>query len=351
VVRDGVLRAQSFDPAKLTLKEDSTSVAPVQGFAWNSAAMYAPSANGLLAFQPQGNIDLSQLMRKTRDGKTLFSTEPAYYWSPRLSHDGAKIAVDVSNLATGEGDIWIYGARGEGGTRLTFEAANETAPLWSTDDSSITYMLNHSRVAGTPMNKRLAGGAASPLLPEASSTRAATDWSSDGSLLALVVFDDAGSGGRDVAVYSAKDARVTNVAATTADEAAAQFCPDGKWIAYQSNETGRDEIYVQPYPPTGAKYQVSTQGGRMPRWRIPGEIVYVAADGSITAVAVDTAATFRSAAPQSLFHSDLRDGGFFAQYDVAADGTIVVNDIVPHQPAPLTLFVNWTARLNGTTGH
>ncbi|MEO6259782.1 MAG: hypothetical protein ABIP63_05500, partial [Thermoanaerobaculia bacterium] len=99
---------------------------------------------------------------------------------------------------------------------------------------------------------------------------------------------------------------------------------------------------------SGAKYQVSSNGGRMPRWRTQNEIFYLASEDRLITVAVDATTSFRSAAPQPLFQANLRDGGFFAQYDVGADGTIVVNELVPHQAAPLTLLVNWTARLTGS---
>jgi len=348
VVRDGILRAQKFDPVRLKAEEDSVSIAGVQSFGWNSAALYGVSQTGLLAYHSQGNIELSQLTRKARDGKTLMSVVPGYYWSPRLSHDGTKVAVDNSNTTTGDGDIWVFNTDGRNSTRLTFEAANETAPIWSSDDSAVTYMINHSRIAGKPMTKRLAGGAATAILPEGSGTRSATDWSSDGVLLALVAYDEAGVTGRDVLVYSMSDRKTVSVAATPADESGGQFSPDGKWIVYQSNETGRDEIYVQSFPPSGAKYQVSSDGGRMPRWRTQNEIFYLAPDGRLTTVGVDTTTSFRSATPQALFQANLRDGGFFTQYDVAADGTIVLNELVPHQAAPLTLLVNWTARLTGS---
>jgi hypothetical protein len=346
VVRDDALRAQKFDATKMKTEGDSVSIAPVQGFGWNSSAYYGPSQNGLLVYQPQGSIELSQLTRKDRTGKTIATSDPAYYWSPRLSHDATKIAVDKSNEMTGDGDIWIVATEGQTSTRLSFDALNETGPIWSHDDSGVTYVFNETRVLGSPMHKRLAGGGAAPLLPKAPGSRMPADYSSDGSLVSLVTFSEANGSGRDVIVHSLRDGKSTPVATTAADESGAQFSPDMHWIAYQSNETGRDEIYVQPYPPTGAKFQVSAAGGRTPRWPTQKEIFYLSPDDKLTTVAVEVAAgQFRSGAPQALFPVNLRDGGFFPQYDVSADGTLILNELIPHQATPMTLLVSWTRRI------
>jgi hypothetical protein len=147
----------------------------------------------------------------------------------------------------------------------------------------------------------------------------------------------------DIAVYSFADQRHLPIANTPFDEQWPQFSPDGQWIVYQSDESGRPEIYVQHFPPNGLKFQVSTQGGTSPRWR-GDEIFFMASDNNIMATHVDTADAFRSTPPETLFRFDPRVSPW-GQFDLLPDGNILVNSVVEHDPRPLTLVLNWWRRL------
>lgn len=345
-VREGVLRAQRFDPSEAKVRGESISIAPVQLFAWSHAGLFDVSSNGLLIYQPQGSIDLSQLVMKARNGETIRTFgNPAYYWSPRLSNDGTRVAVDKGDDKTGEGDIWIIGSDGGSPTRVTFDQENETAPIWSPDQAGLSYTRFDGQYPGAIMLKPLAGGDVQVLFANPAHGLFATDWSHDGDYIACSRFGNKNSLGFDAVVYSLREKKLMDIAATQADEGAPQFSPDGKWIAYVSNETSRYEIYVQPFPPTGAKYQVSDAGGKSPRWRTPGEIIYQSLDNRITSVEVQTAPLLRTGPPKSLFAAETREGDFVGQYDVAPNGTILLNEIAQHESKPMALMIDWRRKV------
>lgn len=140
---------------------------------------------------------------------------------------------------------------------------------------------------------------------------------------------------------------------TPAQEVLAQFSPDGRWVAYQSNESGRFEVVVQPFPEAGAKWQVSTAGGVAPRWRADGkELYFLAPDATMMAVPVTAAgASFETGTPVALFPTRIVDGGTVAinrpQYDVARDGRFLINQPVRDATvAAITLILNWQPPAN-----
>ncbi|HYF35694.1 MAG TPA: hypothetical protein VD994_10420, partial [Prosthecobacter sp.] len=134
-----------------------------------------------------------------------------------------------------------------------------------------------------------------------------------------------------------------------ADETQAQFSPDGRWVAYTSTESGRPEVYVQPFPATGAKWQVSTAGGEQPRWRRDGrELFYLSADRKLMAVEVNGSSdTFQVGVPRLLFEPRVSSISGDSPYDVAADGKrfLVKVPVEETAPAPATVLLNWTADL------
>jgi serine/threonine protein kinase len=344
--RDGVLRGQSFDPRNGKLGDNSSSVAPLESFTPNNVAMFAATED-CLAYQPQGGSEHSRLVIKNRSGEVIRSlTEPSYYWSPRLSNDGSRIAVDKSDERTGSGDIWIVPVNGGSASRFTFEDTNETAPVWAPDGSAVAYSMTMKQGGGRPVVKPIAGTTVKPVLPGGEPGYAIGDWSSAGSGEMVFSLLRGTRGSMDVLLRMAEDGKLVQVAATPANESAPRLSPDGKWVAYQSNETGRMEVYVQPVPPNGAKYQISPDGGGTPCWRKQGEIVYVGSDSRFTTVSVDTAGEFRTSPPQVLFQGTMREGGFAAQFDVMPDGSILVNESIGNRVASMTLLVNWKSRLD-----
>jgi eukaryotic-like serine/threonine-protein kinase len=130
---------------------------------------------------------------------------------------------------------------------------------------------------------------------------------------------------------------------TQFDESDARFSPGGKWVAYVSNESGKNEVYVRALKGSGEKWQISTAGGSSPRWRQEKELIYMAADGRLMAVPLETGARFARGTPTSLFHVD----SALAEYDVAPDGSrLLVKTGSASQSIPVTVLMNWLAALN-----
>jgi Tol biopolymer transport system component len=136
---------------------------------------------------------------------------------------------------------------------------------------------------------------------------------------------------------------------TAFDERMGQFSPDGRWVAYQSNESGRYEIYVRPFPGPGGQWQVSTNGGIMPRWRRDGkELYYISRDDSLMATPMAlSAATLQPGTPVTLFRTRIVGGGvstdFRHEYDVSADGRFLIVVAADSVASPITLLLNWRA--------
>jgi Tol biopolymer transport system component len=188
------------------------------------------------------------------------------------------------------------------------------------------------------------------LLVESQQNKTAGDWSVDGQSVLYSVLDDPKTG-RDVWVLPLTgDRKPFAFLNASFDERLGQFSPDGRWVAYGSNESGRQEIYVRPFPKADAQWQVSTGGGIWPRWRPDGkELYYIAPDGTLMAAVVDvTRATFESGAPEALFQTRIvgsaTNPDLGRQYDVARDGRFLINVAAADATgSPITVILNWAA--------
>jgi len=341
--RDRVLRAQRFDWKRGALEDEPFQIATdVEGRPSHTTAYFSVSQNGLLAYV-HGAADLSRLLWCDRSGRETESIgTPAFYYYPRLSHDGRRLAVDQSNL-TQQGDVWIHDLSRTEATRLTFDVADETAPIWSPQDDSIVF----SRAAGAASDlfrKTPDRPAAEEPLLVSPTRKHPTDWSPDGRFILFT--SDPERRNEDLWVLSLEGRKAAPVVASRFDEWDGQFSPDGRWIAYVSNESGRPEVYAQAFPGPGPRRKVSTAGGLMPKWRHDGaELFYVAPDRRLMAVPVRKAANLEVGVPAALFETRIRMDPPFRNYDVSADGQRFLIDTMAakEKERPVTLVVNWTA--------
>ncbi len=344
--RERTLRAQPFDAKRLQLTGEAFPLAEqVQSNAAFANANFSVSENGVLAYLG-GAANLSQLVWLDRSGKRLGSVgEPADYWDPRISHDGRRIAY-VINDAAGNGDIWLYDVSRRVATRFTFDPENDYAPVWSPDDSRIVF-TSYRKGPGDLYQKVSTGAGSDELLLGSSSRKIPSGWSPDGRFLALHLLQPKTSW--DILVFSLGDRKLIPYLQTEFAEYGAQFSPDGRWVAYVSAESGRPEIYVQPFPGPGGKWQISTAGGSMPAWRRDGkELFYIAPDSKLMVARVRTGSTFEAEVPESLFESRQKSFGGLTrrQYDVSPDGQrFLVNWAMEEESStPITLVQNWTAK-------
>jgi Tol biopolymer transport system component len=305
-----------------------------------------------LAYRGGGNA-ARQLTWVDRTGKAVGvagepdASDAAY---PELSPDGRRVA--MRRAVQGNIDVWLRDLLGGGMTRLTFDAAAESVPVWSPDGTRIAFNSNRTGVYNL-YAKASNGSGAEELLMNSPNAKQPQDWSADGHW--LLYYEINPTTGRDLWALdmTRPDHTPRVVANTPAEEVLAQFSPDGRWVAYQTNESGRFEVVVQPFPDAGGKWQVSTAGGVAPRWRADGkELYFLAPDATMMAVPVTAAgASFEHGTPVALFPTRIVDGGTVAagrpQYAVARDGRFLINQpLGDATAAPITLILNWQPPAN-----
>jgi Tol biopolymer transport system component len=310
-------------------------------------ANISASANGLLTYVRGASSTLSVLAFFDAAGKQLGTIgNPAEQLDPRIAPDGHAVVFSSSD-PNGNSAIFAIDLRRNVTTRLTFSSANEFAPVWSPDSKRIVYTSFEKR-PGDLIVKRVEGSGPGESLVVDKRRKIASQWTADGR---YIIYNALSPGSQwDVEAFSIADKKTIPLVHGPAAEVLGQVSPDGRWLAYASDESLRGEIYIQGFPDAGEKWQISGGGGTMPLWSADGhQIYYVAPDGAIMAVAVHSGSTFLADTPHRLFIPGIRlvTGVTRRQYDVSRDGRFLVN-INPSQPQimpSITLVENWTAKL------
>ena len=344
-VHEGVLVALPFDPARLAVGTEATTI--VQHIATEGGlnGRFDVSQNGLLAFFGQPSAPSQFLRWFDRAGNGLGDlTEPATYYNFRIAPDGRRVAVDRSDDdPTGGRSVWTYEGAGRPPTRITFGGIDEWAPVWSPDAESLTF-LSYRDGPGDIYVKSLVTPAPEEPLIKDEEQKAPGDWSPDGRFLAYSI--DRTDSRTDIWVLpvAPKGAPIP-IARTPFNEDSPRFSPDGRFIAYESDETGQMEIYVQPFPPTGGKWQVSVNGGMDPVWR-GRELLLSDRDRMLIAVPVTrSGSTFSAGRAVPLFKISTRSL-IATGFDISPDGRrVLVRMQTAVTPQPMTIVLNWMARL------
>jgi serine/threonine-protein kinase len=311
------------------LEPSGSPVPVVEGVlagAVEGGAQYGVSSTGMLAYLSGGvGAPTYPVVWVDRGGGTsLLWPEDGAYAHPRLSPDGTKLALSV--LRGGNWDIWIFDLEREVATRLTFGEGYDGDQVWSPDGSELLFTSDRGGVV-TVYRKRADGsGEAEPLLEEPIDQLYASSWSPDGR---YVVGQRLGNL-FDIWFVDLESGEVQDYLATDFVEAAPVFSPDGRWIAYQSSESGRSEVYVRSFPVGSGKWQISDGGGADPRWSGEGRELYFRTDDGLMVASVQTSKTsLQAGKPRSLIAGDYRGGlqglgvqGFtFSDYDATPDGS------------------------------
>jgi Tol biopolymer transport system component len=276
---------------------------------------------------------------------------PGTYSSVALSPDGKRVAVDLTD-AMGNQDVWVLDVARGNPTRFTFDTARDLLPVWSPDGTKLAFSSDRAAaIANYDIYQKDSSGSGNEQLVLKSGRP--NGWSPDGRYL---LYERRPKTKWDLWVLPmspAGDRKPTPYLETPSDKKQGQFSPDGRWIAYASDESGAAQfhVFVQSFPAGAGKFQVSTgAGGVQPRWRRDGkELFYIATDGRLMAVEAKTANRFEYGAPQALFNPRIPGGGSnvnFFGYDVAADGKrFLVNTVSTAAenaaPAPITVVLNW----------
>jgi len=345
-VRQGTLWAQHLDLGQRKVTGEPTAVADSVAFEpIDGIGAFSTSDAGVLTYRA-GRPTLTRLSWFDRSGKslgTLGSSEQIGLTNLRLAPDGRRVAVERSLQS--ETDVWLLDSSRQ--TRLTHEPEGTIArlPLWSPDGTRIAFeSVRAGRVA---LSAKPSGeDGAEDVLFASPETKIPCDWSTDGRFLVYYVPNP--QSGTDLWVLPSDTRMPFIFLRTEANELWGQFSPDGRWMAYQSNETGRYEIYVRPFQSRGGAIPISTAGGVYPRWSRDGkELYFIAPDAKLMAVAVHTTATTLDAGgPVPLFQTRRLGGGSNVigrshQYDVAADGRFLINVDAELSATPITILLNW----------
>jgi Tol biopolymer transport system component len=329
----------------------------VGGGGVEGAVPLSVSVTGLVAYR-SGGSDRRQLTWFDRMGKAIDTLGPpeADLSSPRVSPDGRWALVHRN--VQGNTDIWLVDPVRM--SRLTFDPGLDRFGIWSPDGSRIVFDSTrkiHRDLYVKPSN----GAGGEELLLESPQGKGANAWSADGRFLMYSAVDEGSTTNWDLwALPLQGDRKPFAWLNGRFEERHGMFSPDTRWVAYNSNESGRYEVYVRPFlgadgnpvqATGGAQWQISTAGGIWARWRPDGkELYYIALDGKMMAapIAVD-GTTLNVGAPVALFQTRIVGGGtnidLGRQYDVAPDGRFLINVAVDESTAsPITLILNWAGR-------
>ncbi len=345
-LKDRTLVAQRFDATSRRLEGEAIPVAEGLSRTIRWETTFSLSETGLLVFQARSGGDVSRLVLLDRDGRELGTVgKPADYRDPALSHDGRRVAVAVLDAATQKSDVWILDRERGTSTRLTFDPEDDFFPIWSPDDRHVYF--NSRRQGGGDVFRKLSSGIGADEIvfadPELSLLRNLNGDGTTGSLMTRAVSTKTGW---DIHLLSLADKKTTVLLQTPFAEGNPMLSRDGKWMVYQSDESGRNEVYVRRLDGEGGKWQISTDGGTRPRWsRGEKEIVFQTPDYGLLTVDVELEPTFSASVPRPFMTPGLRQIQGY-QYDVSRDGTLVlVNRAVVQENAPVTLVQNWTEAL------
>jgi len=349
---DGTLMAQQFDARRLELSGEPVNVAD-ELRSYSHYGFFSASTNNVLVYRTGGGGEDSQLTWFDRQGKVLgMAGVPGDYLFPALSPDGKQAAVDRRDPESGKLALWLVDFSRDTSTRFTFGSSRPEYPIWSSDSSRIIFS---SEVDGIEdVYQKPASGATDvePLL-KSGENKFPSSLSRDGRFL-LYSPDDPKTKYDLWALPLEGDRKPFPFLQTDFDEAGAHFSPDGHWVAYESDESGRYEIYVRKFSPestgtasdTGAKWQVSYGGGREPRWSSDGkELYYVSFDWKVMAVAVSGNPVFQAQRPKLLFQAPRQPA--FTEGDYTIDGKrfLFLASVGKTGQAPFTVILNWQAGL------
>jgi Tol biopolymer transport system component len=346
--RQATLFAQAFDFKKLQISGSPVPLAEQVAI----DPFFSPgvsTSSGIVAYRT-GAAATRQLTWLDRAGKVIAAIgapDSAGLTNIELSPDGKRVA--VQRTVNGNVDVWLIDAIRGVPTRFTFDKSSDSWPTWASDGSQVVFQSNRSGVFNL-YTKSAIGSGDDALLLESDQAKNPDDWSADGRYLVYSSIDV--KGGSDLWILPMfGDKKPFPFLKTPFVKRNSQFSPDGRWIAFESNESGRLEIYAQPFPGPGRKFQISTNGGTQARWNKNGkEIFYISPDSKLMAAPVNLSAdgqSLETGSPAALFPVRIAGGPVSAfikqQYAVSSDGQRFLVNLATGEGAPfnITLILNW----------
>ena len=328
---DGAIWAVPFDPRRLTTRGAPARVLEGVATSADGAAQFAVSDAGTTVYHPSVPLSSRRLVVVDGRAQTPLAAPPHAYVTPRVSPDGTRVLLGVADSAE---HVWSYDLNAGTLTQLTFEAANRS-PIWSPDGKRVTFASNRHG----PLNLFVVPASAdgpTERLTTADALQLAGSWSPDGETLALM--EQHPTTGRDVWLMRRSGER-TAVANSVADESAPRFSPDGRWLAYVSNESGPPQVYVRAVNGSPPR-KLSASSGSEPVWRPDSGAVYFRSDGKLLVVPV------AGGAPRVVFEGNAEPGSFDAAgYDVLGGNRflMITSAAAGSAPSELRMILNWRA--------
>ncbi|MEX2300601.1 MAG: hypothetical protein WD733_06675, partial [Bryobacterales bacterium] len=357
--REDTLLAQPFDHQRLELTGDPFPVVESIGRLGNIGhyGFSVSNTDSLLYVRGHDSAGVTQLTWFDRAGKPLLPLgKPAGVIDLALSPDEAKAALAI--VSGGEPpDVWVFEFARATMSRVTSRGFR---PIWSPDGTRLSFSSQRTGRLGLYQTDVGGAGEDETLLSETDARVTApagplSDWSQDGRFLLYGTVRSAGTR-QDLWILPLEgDRKPFAYLATEFEEAAGRFAPDGRWVAYQSDESGRTEVYVRPFPAADRKWQISTEGGSLPVWSKDGrELYYLAPDRTLMAVALKAGETMEAGIPQALFPTRMPDFGFGLArlYDVSRDGRFLMAARTDQaaqgeqtENRSVVMLLNWWAKL------
>jgi Tol biopolymer transport system component len=352
---DGALVAQAFDARAFKLSGEPFAIADKVVTANGiGRGFFSISDTGSLILHPSGNLNAQQLTWVDRTGKPLesFGESEAYRGSvgnPRLSPDGKQVAVARRDPQTRTREIYVMDITRGISSRLTFDSGEDYAPIWSPDGKRIAWSSN--RNGPLAIYQKLSSGVGQDELLLKMDVHVSPDsWSPDGLFMLFDLTDPKTR--EDLWVLPMDgDRKPFPFLQTPFSEGQARFSPDGHFVVYRSDDQGRSEVYVQTFPASGSKWQISNNGGNFATWRNDGrEIFYISTDGKLMSVEIKPGRSFEASVPKPLFDlAPLRAIGFGGNigYAVSPDGQRFLVNRQVEVPASLqyVLVMNWATEV------
>jgi len=349
--RRGVLTAQPFDASRLRFAGDPVAVAEKLSAVARPAGAAFSATHGALVYHVSADASRNRLVWFDRNGAALGPLgPPGDYSSPAVSPDGQSLAVASRESTSKARDIWVYDATRGTGTRLTLGAGDNFSPVWSPDSRSVAYLA--TRGGSTSIFRKLASGAGSEeMIAQAPGAVSLSDWTTGGKRLLLTVQPP----GKPYEIWQVllEGRRQPELLLNgPLAMACARLSPDGKWMAYMSNESGAGgyETYVQTFPPTGNKWRISAATGEYPQWRADGKELLMIESRHykiLSAPIEGSSGQLKTGRPVPLFQGPLGDFSL-ANYFAVAPGAqkfLLVRADDELSTRPFTVVLNWQAGL------